>query len=92
MSTMEDYSTFIYSEIVDETSDQALGRFTTTLLSGGAFDLRTAGFLYGMGDTGGDCCCCCCLELPSPFMETGGSWKRTCGDFGRDGLTEKAKK
>ena len=45
MSTMEGYSTFIYSEIVDETSDQALGRFTTTLLSGGAFDLRTAGYL-----------------------------------------------
>jgi len=79
-----------HSEIVDETSDQALGRFTTTLLSGGAIDLRTAGFLYGMGDTGGECCCC--LELSSPFMDTGGSWKCTCGELGRGGCTETAKK
>ena len=56
------------SEIVDETSDQAFGRLTTTLLSVG-----TVGFLYGMGDTGGECCSCLVLSLSCPFTATGGS-------------------
>lgn len=59
-----------YNEIVDETSDQAFGRLTTTLLSGGALDLETAVFLYGMGETGGEC-------FPSSLLATGGSLKCT---------------
>lgn len=64
------FSVLSYNEIVDETSDQAFGRLTTTLLSGGALDLETAVFLYGMGETGGEC-------FPSSLLATGGSLKCT---------------
>ena len=64
-----------YSEIVDDTSDQALGRFTTTLLSEGIVDLWAAtALLCGMGDTIGDFLPCS-FAVSCPSTATGGSLK-----------------